>query len=189
MRSRQAAIFETERLVVRAAGEEDVDLFYALWTDPQAMRNVGFPKGLPVTRDGLRETLSRQGRSEFDRLLVVQLKAAGQPIGECKLSSPDRNGVAEPDVKLLREFWGHRYGVETWRGLLDYQFKHTDCSVVQATPNVDNTASIKMQEAVGAVRTGQGVHHFPDSMRDYTLPVHHYIYRLNREDWRQGRAT
>jgi len=189
MRSRQAVIFETERLVVRAAGEEDVDLFYALWTDPRVMRNVGFPEGLAVTRDGLKEKLSRQGRSEFDRLLVVQLKATGRAIGECKLSSPDRNGVAEPDVKLLPEFWGHRYGVETWRGLIDYQFAHTDCRIVQATPNVDNIASIKMQEAVGAVRTGRDVHRFPDSMRGYTSPVDHHIYRVNREDWKQNRAT
>lgn len=188
MRSRQAVIFETERLVVRAAGEEDVDLFYALWTDPRVMRNVGFPEGLPVTRDGLKETLSKQGRSEFDRLLVVQLKTTGRAIGECKLSSPDRSGVAEPDVKLLPEFWGHRYGLETWHGLIDYQFTHTDCRVVQATPNVDNIASIRMQEDVGAVRTGQDVHRFPASMQDYASPVHHHIYRVKRADWLGSQA-
>ncbi|MFU8795823.1 MAG: GNAT family N-acetyltransferase [Dehalococcoidia bacterium] len=182
-------IFQTERLLIRAAGEEDVDVFYALWTDPRVMTNVGFPKGLPVTRDELKDTLSRQGRSEFDRLLVVQLKATGEAIGECKLSRPDRNGIAEPDVKLLPEFWGHRYGAEVWRGLIDYQFAHTDCMVVQATPNVDNIASIKMQETVGAVRTGEDVHRFPDSMRGYTSPVHHHVYRVNRAAWKQDRAT
>ncbi len=182
-------VFETARLVVRAAGEEDVDLFYALWTDPRVMKNVGFPEGLPVTRDGLKETLSSQRSSEFDRLLVVQLKATGRAIGECKLSSPDMNGVAEPDVKLLPESWGHRYGVETWRALVDYQFTHTECMAVQATPNVNNIPSIKMQEAVGAVRVSEGVHRFPDSMKHYTTPVPHYVFRLNRSNWKHSRAT
>lgn len=189
MSSAQTVIFETERLRVRAARDEDVGLFYALWTDPLVMRNVGFPRGLPVTHEGLKETLSRQGTSEFDRLLVVELKETGEAIGECKLSRPDQSGIAEPDVKLLTRFWGHRYGVEVWSALVDYQFAHTDCTVVQATPNIENAASIKMQEAVGAVLVGEDVHRFPDSMHDYTVPVHHHIYGVNRVDWEQRRAV
>ncbi|MGD2207250.1 MAG: GNAT family N-acetyltransferase, partial [Anaerolineae bacterium] len=98
--------------MVRTATAEDVDLFYALWTNPQVMKNVGFPQGLRVARSELKERLSKQGRSEFEQLLVVELKATGQAIGECKLSYPDEEGIADPDIKLLPEFWGHRYGVE-----------------------------------------------------------------------------
>jgi RimJ/RimL family protein N-acetyltransferase len=54
---------------------------------------------------------------------------------------------------------------------------------VEATPNVDNIASIKMQEAVGAVRVGEAVYTFPESMQAYTVPVHHTIYRLYRSTW------
>jgi len=181
-------VVETERLLISTAIEDDADLFYALWTDPQVMKNVGFPRGLPVTHDELKRTLSGQRRSEFDRLLVVQLKVGLQPIGECKLSRPDGNGIAEPDVKLLPQYWGQKYGVEVWRAIADYQFAHTDCGIVQATPNVGNMASIKMQEAVGLVRTGEAVHRFPEHMQSYTTSVHHYVYRLNRADWRRRQA-
>lgn len=173
-------IFETKRLSVRTATVEDIDLFYALWTNPRVMKNVGFPHGLNIARNDLKERLSKQGGSEFEQLLVVELKATGQAIGECKLSKPDEEGIAEPDIKLLPEFWGHRYGVEVWRELVAYQFTHTDCHIVQATPNVENIASIKMQEAVGGRRVGEDVYQFPESMRDYTTPVHHYIYRVYR---------
>jgi len=91
-------------------------------------------------------------------------------------------------VKLLPQFWGHEYGIEAWRGLIDYQFTHTDCCVVQATPNMGNMASIKIQEAVGLVRIGKAVHRFPEHMQSYTTPVHHYVYRLNRADWKQSRT-
>jgi len=189
MSSGHSLVLETERLAVRTATEEDVDLFYALWTNPQVMKNVGFPQGLRVTRCELEEKLSRRGRSELEQLLVVELKATGQVIGECKLSYPDEEGIAEPDVKLLPEFWGHKYGVEVWRDLVAYQFTHTDCDVVQATPNVDNIASVKMQEAVGGVRVVEDVHQFPESMQGYTTPVRHYIYRVNRADWERNRVT
>jgi RimJ/RimL family protein N-acetyltransferase len=166
-------IFETDRLTVRIATEDDAELFYALWANPEVMTNVGFPRGLPVTRCQLEDRLSKQGDSEFEQLLIVELKSTGQAIGECKLSYPDEEGIAQPDVKLLPHFWRHKYGVEVWHELVDYQFTHTDCRVIQATPNVENTASIKMQEAVGLLCTGEAVHRFPERMRSYTTPVHH----------------
>jgi RimJ/RimL family protein N-acetyltransferase len=182
-------VFETERLIVRTATLEDVGLFYALWTHPQVMEHVGFPQGLRMTRNDVRERLLKRGRSEFEPLLVVVLKTTGQAIGECKLSYPNEERIAEPDIKLLPEFWGHKYGVEAWRALVDYQFAHMECDAVQATPNVENMASIRMQEAVGGVRVGEDMYQFPESMRDYTTPVHHYIYRVYRADWERNRPT
>jgi ribosomal-protein-alanine N-acetyltransferase len=176
-------IFETERLRVRTATVEDVDLVYALWTDPRVMRHVGFPQGLRVTRQELGERLAHQGPSPFEQVLVVESKATGQAVGVCKVGSPDEEGIAEPDLKLLPEFWGHKYGVEGWRALVAYEFTHTDCEAVHGTPNVENIASIKMQEAAGGVRIGEGVYEFPESMRDYTTPVHCYTYRVSRADW------
>jgi len=163
MSSGHNLVFETKRLIVRTATVEDVDLFYALWTNPQVMKNVGFPHGLRTTRSEIEERLARQGGSEFEQLLVMELRATGQAIGECKLADPDEKGIAEPDIKLLPGFWGHKYGVEAWRELVAYQFMHSDCAAVQATPNVNNSASIKMQEAVGGVRIGEDVYRFPES--------------------------
>ena len=108
--ARPAPVFETDRLSVRLATVDDADLFYALWTNGQVMRYVGFPNGLPIARQELVERLSKQGPSEFNTLLVVVLKATGESIGECKLSVPDEEGVAEPDCKLLPEFWAKYKG-------------------------------------------------------------------------------
>ncbi|MBN1657508.1 MAG: GNAT family N-acetyltransferase [Anaerolineae bacterium] len=179
----QKRVFDTERLVIRPAAEQDVELLYELWTDPRVMAYVGFPHGLRITRQEIEQRLQEPFESEFERVLVVERKDTGQAIGECGMHAPDEAGIAGTDVKLLPAFWGHRYGVEVKRGLVSHLFTHTRCTAVEATPNVDNVASIKMQEAVGGVRTGEQVYEFPESMRDYTTPVHHYIYRVHREDW------
>ena len=45
-------------------------------------------------------------------------------------------------------------------------------------------ASIKMQEAVGGECIGEAVHEFPEAMRDYTVPVQYYLYRVERKNWK-----
>ena len=180
-----ARIFDTERLLVRAAAPQDIDMLYELWTDPRVMSYAGFPQGLRITREDIRRQIQEPLASEFEQVLMVEPKDTGQAIGQCIMHAPDEEGIAETDVKLLPAFWGHKYGVEVKRGLVAHLFTHTDCIAVQATPNVDNVASIKMQESVGGVRVGEQVYEFPESMRDYTTPVHHYIYRVYRKDWKQ----
>jgi len=183
MPSEQSTVFETERLIVRTATVEDADLVCELWTDPRVMAYVGFPQGLKITREEIKAQIQRPSESEFDRLLIVELKLTGQAIGQCLMHLPDEVGIAETDIKLLPAFWGYRYGVEVKRGLVAYLFTHTSCVGVGASPNVQNLASIKMQEAVGGVRVGEAVYEFPESMREYTTPVHHYIYHVYRSDW------
>jgi RimJ/RimL family protein N-acetyltransferase len=180
-------VFSTERLAIKLAKAKDADLYHALWTNSKVMVNVGFPQGLHITRRQIEVQLQKQKGSEFGRLLVAVLKITGQAIGECKMHLPDDDGISTTDIKLLPEFWGNRFGVEIKQGLLQHLFTYTDCRAVQATPNIENVPSIKMQEAVGGVRVGEGVAEFPDHMREYTRPVHHYIYRVDRRDWQRAR--
>jgi RimJ/RimL family protein N-acetyltransferase len=183
MSSERTIVFETPRLVVRLANEDDAGLYLSLWTSPQVMSNVGFPNGLPITREEIVAQLRAQGPSEFENRLVVELQASGEAIGECFMHRPNEQGIAETDIKLLPAFWGKKYGVEVKRALVDHLFTHTDCMAVEASPNVKNVASIKMQEAVGGVRVGEGTFEFPESMRAFTAPVHAYVYRVYRDIW------
>ncbi len=177
-------VFETERLRLRTATAVDADLLFALWTDPRVMTNVGFPQGLRITREEIVANMEKHDPAQvFDRYLMVERKATGEVIGECKLGSPNEEGISETDVKLLPRFWGHKYGVEIKRGLVDYLFRHTDCTAVQATPNVNNVASIRMQEAVGGVCVGEKTFKFPEEMQSWTADVHAYIYHVYRENW------
>lgn len=175
-------IIETERLIIRRAEptETDIEFFYRIWTDSRVMTFVGFPNGLKITRDDIRAKIEKETESEYNCTLIVQLKATGKPIGECKLGTPDKDGIAGTDVKLLPDHWGHKYGVEVKRALVDYLFAHTDCVAIKATPNKKNIASIKMQEAVGGERVGEETYRFPESMRSYTCDIPLYIYLVRR---------
>jgi len=188
MATDRVVILRTERLLIRAATTADAELYHALWTSPSVMGLVGFPRGLPVSRSGVLKRLSEPHNSELGRPLVAELLATEEAIGECHMSELAEDGVVEPDVKLLPSFWGHKYGAELWRAMIAHLFLHTACSAVHGTPNVQNIASIKMQEAAGATRVGEGVFRFPEEMSGYATPVPFYLYRLTRVDWDQMRA-
>lgn len=49
------------------------------------------------------------------------------------------------------------------RGLVEYILRHTSNAAVEATPNVANLASVKIQEAAGGARVGEGCLMFPIS--------------------------
>jgi RimJ/RimL family protein N-acetyltransferase len=181
-------VFETRRLIIRAARGDDGPMYLALWTNPAIMKNMGFPNGLKITAEEIAAKIGEQGEEAYGRLLVAELKSTGQVIGECKLYLPNDEGISETDVKLLPQFWGHKYGVEVKQGLVDYLFTYTDCDAVQGTPNVANIPSIKMQEAVGAVRIAEHIYEFSEDRRGPdTCPVHHYVYRVFRSNWEQRR--
>ena len=176
-------VFSTERLHIYVASTDDVELYHRLWNDPRVMANVGFPHGLCLTREEIAAQLKDQAKRILDVRLVIVLRSTGEPIGECKLGSPDADGLSTTDVKLLPAFWGSKYGVEVKRGLVGYLFAHTNCQVVEATPNINNIPSIKMQEAVGGVCVGERTYNFPSEMRDFTQTVHSYVYHVRRETW------
>lgn len=178
-------ILQTTRLTIRLATIADAPTFYALWTDPVVMHHIGFDYGQEMTLAEITEQLAKQSSGVFHKLLVVVLKETGETIGECFMTLPGSNGHAFTDIKLFPAFWGHKYGVEIKRGLVQYLFDHTECTAVQADPNSQNIASIKMQEAVGAVRAGKG--HTRITQADGTTKmVEYYSYRVYRRIWEKA---
>ncbi len=184
--SKQKWSITTRRLTIRLAmpTDADIDFLHRIWTDPEVMRFVGYPRGLPTNRTKIERQLQQPKTSEYDRVLLVQLLETGAIVGECKLGSTNSDGLAETDVKLLPAYWGNGYGREIKQALVDYLFIHSQCRGVRATPNKENAASIRMQETVGAEPVAEGVYRFPDDMKPFTSDVPYIEYVVWRENWR-----
>jgi RimJ/RimL family protein N-acetyltransferase len=153
------------------------------------MKWVGFPEGLGMSRVEVKRRLTRRNSSPFGTHLIAETRTNGIPIGECFMGQPDGEGIAETDLTLLPQFWQQGYGSEIKRGLLDYLFTHTDCRAVRATPNVENQASIRMQESVGGVKVGETRFESPQTSRCPTIPVRAYIYLVTRATWLERRVA
>jgi RimJ/RimL family protein N-acetyltransferase len=185
-------IFKTKRLTVRnavAENKKDIAVLLQLWNDAETMKLAGFPEGLKTTPEKIVSQLRRQDDVPFNMTIMADLSDTGETIGHGLMRTPEKNGVAVFDIKLLPQFRGRGLAVEFLSAMLDYMFNNSYVKIVEGTPNKENAASIKMQERCGLLRTGEGVYEFPEKMRSYTNPVAHYIYRITRKQWEQLRAA
>ncbi len=185
-------VFQTERLTIRKAllSEEDVDMFYELWENRSVMTNVGFPFGLGWPKSKIIERIRRSQNSVFNGLLVVVRKVDGALIGEAFMGLPDEQGVSNTDVKLFPDFWNNGYGREIKAGLVDYLFSYrADCLAIKAEPKLDNIASQKMQEFVGAVKIDLGKAYPINDLSRYIPNENFYLYMLFRQEWERCRNS
>lgn len=178
-------VIQTRRLKIRKATVADAELFFTLWNSPTVMNYVGFPNGLGTSLEEIEAKLENQSEGVYGRLLTITHCETDEAMGECFMTLPNNAGIAETDVKLLPTFWGQKFGVEVKQGLLEYLFSHTDCTAVQATPNIHNIASIKMQEAVGGVRAGTGKSLVPQPDGAKSIVVEYVKFRVYRRIWQK----
>jgi RimJ/RimL family protein N-acetyltransferase len=173
----------TDRLIIRTAKSEDARFIADLWNIPEVMRFVGFPNGLSISEQQVKVIIEAADKLS---LLVVMLKDHTR-IGNAKIGVVDENGIVETDVKIIPNYWEQGFGREVKKALVDHIFLNSQAEIVQATPNKNNIASIKMQEYVKAKPVREGFFEFSENMKAYTCPVHYILYHLKREEWKKDR--
>jgi RimJ/RimL family protein N-acetyltransferase len=178
---------QTDRLGNRQAIIEDAAFIHALWTMPAVMRLVGFPKGLSISVGEIEKGIASSSHSEFGSLLIVTQLGTGDQVGQCKMGTPDNEGICEPDIKLHPTYWGHGYGKELWAAMIDYAFLNSSASIVQGTPNQANMASIKMQRGSGMIQVDKGVFPRHPGPHPGAVPVPYFKLQITREQWQSRR--
>lgn len=180
-------IFRTARLVVRNAtdSQTDISVFQKIWADKKIMKNVGFPEGIHLSDEEIRQKILSDKKEPFDSMLLAQFADSGEIIGECRMGSPDKEGISDTDIKLLPDFQGMGLGTELKLALADFIFRNSECKGIRATPNVNNAASIRMQEKAGAEFITEGSFNFP-ALKHKTCEVHYKIYILYRKTWEEN---
>ena len=173
----------TDRLAIRQATAEDANYIHSLWTSPDVMKYVGYPRGLLIDVEEVQSQIERDGGGEFGSRLIVEDRRTGERIGQTKLGIPDENGICEPDIKLHPDHWGVGYGSELWTALIDYAFTHPETQIVRGTPNRSNIASVRMQRGAGMETIAEGEFSNEGSPHPGAVPVPHYVLHISREQW------
>jgi len=173
----------TSRLGVRRARAEDAPFIHALWTSPDVMRCVGFPKGLAISQDAICQQIERSSHSDFGALLIAESLETKTRIGQCQIGAPDAEGICEPDIKLAPAHWGVGYGTELWSAMIDHAFTHPDTRIVQGTPNRANTASIRMQKSAGMIAVDQGLFEPNVRFHPQAIAVPYIKLQITRAQW------
>jgi RimJ/RimL family protein N-acetyltransferase len=156
---------ETERLVLRKPEQGDLDALAAIFADPETMRHLG---GFARTREQVQagvDNMIRHWRRYDIGLFILMRKTDDLVVGRVGLLVWDtaiwanglQDDVAEPyETELAwtvaREHWGQGYAPEAAAAVRDWIFaEREDLSRLISLINVENQASIRVAEKLGAV--------------------------------------
>jgi RimJ/RimL family protein N-acetyltransferase len=147
--------FSTARLLVRRWRASDLEAFFAIYGDAQAMRWVG--DGSPISREDcvrwMDVTRTNYEKRGYGMFAVEELASPGV-IGFCGIVHP--GGQAEPEVKyaLLRSCWGRGFATEIASALIEYAYRVHQLHMLIATVAPANLASQNVLLKAGMQRTG-----------------------------------
>ena len=141
---------ETDRLVLRAFCEEDLDAFSRINADPDVMRFIG--NGAPLDRE---ETWRSMGTFLGHWALrgygiwAVEEKASGSFVGRIGLFNPEGWPGLEVGWLLARDVWGKGFATEGGRASLEFAWNSLGAERVISMIRPENAASIRVAERLG----------------------------------------
>ena len=169
---------ETDRLLLRMFGPEDLDELARLFSDPDVMRYVG--EGQPVNREeadrALQSIIKHWQTHGFGRWAAVD-KRTREFVGFGGLRS--LFGTPEVVYHLAPAHWGKGLATELGRASLRFGFEDRQFDRIVAIAKPLNTASVHVMEKLGM--------HFEKDARYYDIDV--VEYAINRAEFQPGEMT
>ncbi|MGJ8623605.1 MAG: GNAT family N-acetyltransferase [Yoonia sp.] len=143
----------TERLILRAPQQSDLEDLYAIYSDPRVMTYWSTPphESLDITK----EHLDRMIASIADPLTYFVVEMDGCAIGNAGMYKGDEVGF------LLRaDYWRRGIMTEAMRAIIPYLFKVSDHAQLTADADPLNTASVELLKSLGFHETGRAKNTF-----------------------------
>ena len=146
----------TSRLSLRAISAEDVDDFYAVYSNPEVMRYWSTP---PLANKEAASKLINEILEDVERHEILKWGIAMQPddklIGSVTLFHMDfTHRRAEIGYALGRAHWGNGYMQEALRAVLNYAFETLNLHRIEADVDPRNDGSVRTLERLGFQREG-----------------------------------
>lgn len=172
--------FETSRLILRDYRPKDLESIHAYVSLPIVVQYAPWgPNTLEDTEEFLDEVQERKTenpRSIFE--FAVELKQDGRQIGGCELVIDKRSSVEAMLGYILHpDYWNQGYATEITRKLVELATTTFDATIIRATCDERNKASIRVLEKSGFVQEKVIENDFLQKGKMRTTLVFRYAHR------------
>lgn len=145
---------ETSRLQLRDIGMCDLDIMYALDSDPLVAEAIGGgPKSLEVVKGYIQFVNQQYVENGFGRWAIVLKETNNEVIGWAglKIEHNVNNHDSFYDIgyRLLPKYWNQGFATEASLAVLEYGFEMLHCNKICAYAVENNPASIRVLEKIG----------------------------------------
>jgi RimJ/RimL family protein N-acetyltransferase len=147
---------KTNRLLLRWIAADDVDDFFAIYSNPEVMRYWSMP---PLPDRNAASKLIDEIHESFERREILKwgiaLRSGDTLVGSVTLFHLDfTHHRAEIGYALGRPYWGKGYMQETLKAVLTYAFEVLNFHRIEADVDPRNAASIRTVARLGFQREG-----------------------------------
>lgn len=152
----------TERLVLRRVVADDAEALFALFANWEVVRWLSTPPW-PYAVEDARSFIAAQMARSPDRSTYFAITLDGALIGGIDASS-NRPAGAPPEAPVLgfwlgQPFWGRGFMSEAALAFTRHVFVSTGQATIYSGAFAGNAASLRIQEKLGFVRTGETMHY------------------------------
>ncbi len=183
---------ETDRLLLRAWQDEDLDPFAEMCADPEVMRY--FPEVLTREKSALLMSKCREKQQEDGFCMApVEVKETGEFIGFVGLNRPAYvaplpfDPCVEIGWRLKQSAWGRGYASEAAREWIRFGFETIGLEEIVAFTIPENLPSRRVMERIGMTRDLDGDFLHPSLPAGHPFAPH-VLYRLAKPDWNLARS-
>ena len=166
-------------LVLRHAELSDAEQLCVWWNDGRVMAHAGFPKGLSITAEDIREKLLTDKDETGCRLIIEEDEKA---IGEMsyRITEPGTAGIGIKICDFSRQEKG--IGKRVLTMLLVYLFEELLCARVVLDTNLNNLRAQHVYEQLGFRKTGVRENSWQDQLGVWQSAVDYELLpeQLNR---------
>jgi len=161
-------------LVIRNASAADASLLGAWWRDGMVMAHAGFPNGLSITDEEIKEDLAA-GSDDAGRVLIIE--ADSLPIGEMNYRNIG-NFTAEIGIKICDTTQQEKgYGSKLIIMLIDELFCNYKYERIVLDTNLSNERAQHVYEKLGFRRVGIRHDCWKNQLGELQSAVDYEMYR------------
>jgi RimJ/RimL family protein N-acetyltransferase len=150
-------MIQTERLLLRAWREEDVEPYARMCADPEVMRYLPTVLTREQSEEQIWRFVSHWERRRFG-LWAVEEKATGSFMGFIGLSYqqdwPEGEHRTEVGWRLDRPFWGRGFATEGAEASVRFGFERLGLGRIISVARPDNLSSRRVMEKTGLTLQG-----------------------------------
>ena len=138
-------IFETNRLLIRRANNNDINEIWNVWKNPENQKYMSDP----VYTIKEVENILKIKRAEFDDYFaVIILKSTNQVIGTCCFGLTNTKNTYGIGYSIHKDFWNKGYATETLEGIIKFGESRGIKTFLSSCAE-ENKASKKVMEKCG----------------------------------------
>ncbi len=150
-------VCETDRLLLVAPSESDIDPLCALWSDPETMKFIG--SGEPWSKEKVTHRIERAMRTHQEQGMTfwtVIEKSSDKVIGQGGLVPIEFDGPEiELGYRLGKDYWGKGYASEIAHASAAYGFEQLGIEELVAVCDPANLGSRRVLIKTGFNEVGE----------------------------------